>query len=89
MDICIICLDNKNLILYNECCKVIVHKECIDEWNKISNYKCIICKKEDNDYYNHTIDFDINIEYKLDKIIIVTITLFILILNCFSLKNFQ
>jgi len=80
MDNCIICLNDKNLISYQQCCKVLVHKKCIDEWNKKNDYKCIICRKSDLDYYDQPVEFGITIEYEFDKFILALVTIFVLMI---------
>lgn len=89
MDNCIICLDDKDLISYKQCCKVLVHQNCIDRWNKISNNKCIICRKCDDNFidyenvYNQPVEFNLNYEYEFtfEKLIIIILSFLILILN--------
>lgn len=80
MDICIICLSGKNIVTYKECCKVFVHKICIDEWNKQNDYKCIICRKSDLNYYDRPVEFNIIIEYNSNKFILVCITIFMMMM---------
>ncbi len=84
MDRCIICLDDKNLISYKQCCKVLVHKTCIDKWNKKNNYKCIICRKSDSGYNDQLVEFDVIIDFNSNKFILVLATIFIMMIIVIS-----
>ena len=60
---CIICFENTNINNYTqlECCKQIVHNECLEKWikiniNKISDISyCFYCKQKNNNI-NYIID---------------------------------
>jgi len=45
---CIICLQSEDTITYNgQCnCKPIIHIKCLEEWFKVNNQTCPICRKE-------------------------------------------
>lgn len=43
---CIICYKSKNLIdYYSHCGLFKIHKKCLGQWLKQSNYQCLICRK--------------------------------------------
>ena len=60
---CIICFENTNINNYTqlECCKQIVHNECLEKWIKININKitdisyCFYCKQKNNNI-NYIID---------------------------------
>lgn len=80
MDLCIICLNDRDLLIHDNCCRVFVHQECLDRWNKISNYKCLICKKNDGEYYNEEIKFLLNIDSDPDKLYFVLFLIFVFLI---------
>lgn len=48
---CVICLSNQgNLEIYTgRCnCKPPIHRECLEEWQKIQPDSCLICRKNSN-----------------------------------------
>ena len=43
---CLLCLESKNLIIYNHCGEYKIHKKCLKKWNSFNKYKkCIICNE--------------------------------------------
>lgn len=47
--LCIICLEENNLIEYNHCGKYYVHNSCLNTW---TNNECLICREKIYNSYN-------------------------------------
>lgn len=71
MDSCIICYENKDLLL-NKCkytCIFNIHQKCLDEMKEISNIDCPICRnkiyKINYNYNNNYVSFDLLFFFKM------------------------
>ena len=61
MDSCIICYEDKNLILPQNCnCKIMLHKQCLDKMIECLDIDCPSCRHKiikKNVYFNNQINY--------------------------------
>lgn len=90
MDSCIICYENKNLILPQNCkCKIMMHKQCLDKMIDCLDIDCPSCRhkiikknvysnNETNNYHSSRPSFRIFFCF-----LIILLSLFFIIINIF------
>ena len=69
--LCIICLEENNLIEYNHCGKYYVHNSCLNTW---TNNECLICREKIYNSHNDYNDYNTFSNLPITNSITINIT---------------